>query len=240
VVRIVQRDAEYVADFRQVQSSSQGDLSIDDIASALAAFERTLVAGESAFDRYEYAGDRSAISESALRGLELFRGRARCAECHQIGEGSAALTDHAFHPAPTPLPPSVSEHLGALTDRVVELRRREAIPELNTLIASDPDVAALGRFVVTLDPKDIGCFKTPSLRNVALTGPYMHDGSIATLPEAIELELYSRTGSRYPLVLTQDEQRDLLQIVRAFASTPGAPPPAGGATRSPAPGRSRR
>jgi len=218
VLQIVQRDADYVTAFRNARSSPSDDLSISDIASALAAFERTLVAGKSPFDRYEYQGDRRALSDAAVRGLELFRGRGGCAACHLIGGQSAALTDRLFHPAPTLLPTSVSEHLGELAARVVALRTRGATAELNTLIATDAGIAALGHFVVTLDPKDIGRFKTPSLRNVALTGPYMHDGSVASLPEAIELELYSRTGSRYPLVLTQDEQQDLLETVRAFSS----------------------
>jgi cytochrome c peroxidase len=86
------------------------------------------------------------------------------------------------------------------------------------LIATDADIASLGRFVATLDPRDIGRFKTPSLRNVALLGPYMHDGSIATLPQAIEIELYRRGSANYPLVLTADERGDLLEFLRALSS----------------------
>ena len=83
----------------------------------------------------------------------------------------------------------------------------------------DADIAALGRFVVTLDPHDVGAFKTPGLRNVALTGPYMHDGSVATLAEAVDLEMYAR-GARddRPPILTPAERDDLVAFLRALTS----------------------
>jgi cytochrome c peroxidase len=108
--------------------------------------------------------------------------------------------------------------LGSLTEKVSQTRARGDIDALNALIANDRDISALGRFVVTLAPKDIGAFKTPSLRNVALLGPYMHDGSIALLSQAIEIELYSRTERNYPLVLTEDERADLLGFLEALTS----------------------
>ncbi len=153
-----------------------------------------------------------------MRGLELFRGRARCASCHRLGEESALLTDGEFHPSPLPIPESALAQLGSLTEKVSQTRARGDIDALNALIANDRDISALGRFVVTLAPKDIGAFKTPSLRNVALLGPYMHDGSIALLSQAIEIELYSRTERNYPLVLTEDERADLLGFLEALTS----------------------
>ena len=71
---------------------------------------------------------------------------------------------------------------------------------------------------MTLDPKEIGLFKTPSLRNVAVTGPYMHNGSVASLAEAVDLELYGRSTQKYPLELTEDERSDLLEFLRALSS----------------------
>jgi cytochrome c peroxidase len=86
-------------------------------------------------------------------------------------------------------------------------------------VASDPGIAALGHYVVTLKPEDIGAFKTPSLRNVASTAPYFHDGSIATLEQAVDLELYSRgDASRYPIVLTVAEKSDLVAFLQALTS----------------------
>jgi cytochrome c peroxidase len=91
--------------------------------------------------------------------------------------------------------------------------------ELERLVATDPGIAALGRFVATLNPADIGRFKTPSLRNVALTAPYMHDGSVATLEEAVDLELYGRGATlSYPIALTLDEKHDLVEFLRSLTS----------------------
>jgi cytochrome c peroxidase len=92
---------------------------------------------------------------------------------------------------------------------------------LEQLIAKSRDVAALGRFLVTLAPADIGKFKTPSLRNVSLTGPYMHDGSVATLRKAVELELYARGSNsfKYPISLSTAEQEDLLEFLYSLTSS---------------------
>jgi cytochrome c peroxidase len=90
---------------------------------------------------------------------------------------------------------------------------------IEDLIASNTEVSALGRFVVTLDPSDIGKFKTPSLRNVAMTAPYMHDGSVATLEEAIDLELYSRGSVTRPIVLTRSEKSDLIEFLKTLTSS---------------------
>lgn len=218
VADIVRRDPAYATAFERTMRVRKTDLSMRNVAEALAAYERTLLAGDSPFDRYFYGHDATATTPAAVRGLALFRGRAQCESCHRIGEHSALLTDGAFHASPLTLPPSTLARLGPLTARVTALRTRGEEDALNALVASDPDIAALGRFVVTLDPKDIGCFKTPSLRNVALSGPYMHDGSIAKLSEAIEIELYSRTTQNYPLVLTEDEREDLLQFLEALSS----------------------
>lgn len=215
---IVRRDSSYATAFARLMRVSKNELSLREVSAALVAFEETLLAGNSAFDRYLYGHDLKAMTPAAVRGLALFRGRARCATCHQIGEDSALLTDGEFHASPLPIPESALAQLGALTEKVSAMRARGEIDGLNALVAGDRDIAALGRFVVTLQPKDIGAFKTPSLRNVALLGPYMHDGSIALLPQAIETELYSRTAQNYPLVLTEDERADLLQFLEALTS----------------------
>jgi cytochrome c peroxidase len=218
VVDIVRRDSVYSAAFAHLLGVRKAALSIRDVGMALAAYEKTLLSGDSPFDRYLYGHDEKALTPAAVRGLALFRGRAQCGSCHLIGEDSALLADGGFHPSPLPLADSVLSQLGALTARISTLRARGEIDALNSLIATDRDIAALGRFVVTLNPKDIGCFKTPSLRNIALSGPYMHDGSVPNLSQAIEVELYSRSVQNYPLVLTEDERSDLLAFLQALTS----------------------
>lgn len=214
----VRGSSEYVGAFQRLLGVRSADLALQDLGAALSAYERTLLAGNSAFDRYLFGHDRNAMTPAAVRGLELFRGRAQCASCHRIGAESALLTDGEFHASPLPLPDSTVSQLPALTDRVTRLRKAGETDALNALIAGDRDIAALGRYAVTLDPRDIGLFKTPSLRNVALTGPYMHDGSVSTLEQAVDLESYSRTSQRYPLIITEDERSDLLQFLAALSS----------------------
>ena len=193
-------------------------VSIRGVTLALAAYERSLVAVDSPFDRYQFAHEPKAMSPAAVRGLELFRGRAQCASCHLIGDTSASFTDGQFHSSPLPLPARASQELGILAQKVSALREKGHLDALSNIIGTDREVAALGRFVVTLDPKDIGKFKTPSLRNVAETGPYMHDGSVTSLAQTVDLELYSRSEQLYPLSLTEDERADLLEFLRALTS----------------------
>ncbi|MGA8092739.1 MAG: hypothetical protein WB823_00570 [Steroidobacteraceae bacterium] len=90
---------------------------------------------------------------------------------------------------------------------------------MNELIATNREIASLGRFAVTLRPVDIGRFKTPSLRNVAVTGPYMHDGSVRSLLDAVELELYSRRdGEHRPIVLSEMEVDDIVEFLKSLTS----------------------
>ncbi len=148
------------------------------IAKAIACYERTLLSGDSDFDRFE-SGEREAISLSAQRGRSLFFGKARCGSCHI----PPLFSDHEFH-------------------------------NLGVGNGSDP-----GRFAVTENPKDKGSFRTPSLRNVTLTAPYMHDGSIASLREVIEF--YNAGAGENPLLdsvihpldLSDDDIEDLLAFL---------------------------
>ncbi len=134
-----------------------GRLTIEKIEMALASFERTVLSGDSRFDRYMYGGDKTALSEAALRGLSVFKDKSKgnCVTCHTIDEKFALFTDGKFH------------NLGAGTNARGEL-------------------ADLGRYEVTKVEADKGAFRTPGLRNVAMTGPYMHDGSLKTLKDVVE------------------------------------------------------
>jgi cytochrome c peroxidase len=219
--RIIRQDATYVQQFRAAFGTEPGEISAHHVAQALAAYERTLRAGRSRFDRYQYAGEKPALSASAVRGLGLFVGRAQCVACHTIGANSALLTDESFHVTPVGIPRDVTVNLSALAQKVFNARDRGEKAELERLIATDANIAALGRFIVTQDPLDIGTFKTPTLRNVALTAPYMHDGSVKTLKEAVDLELYGRGAAvRYPIVLTLAEKADLIEFLRSLTSEP--------------------
>jgi cytochrome c peroxidase len=148
-------DQAYRAEFAQV--FGPGQITMDKVEKAVAGFERTLLSGNSPFDRYQYGGDRTALNDAAIRGLAIFtdKNRGNCATCHTIGEGFALFTDGKFH------------NLGAGMN-------------------SSGELTDLGRYLQTGLEADRGTFRTPSLRNVAKTAPYMHDGSLKTLKDVVE------------------------------------------------------
>ena len=162
-----------------------GEITIEHAARAIATFERTILSGNSPYDRYS-AGNRKAMTAAAIRGKSVFFDKAKCDKCHD----GMNFTTNDFH------------NLGVGMDK------------------PNPD---LGRFLVTKDSKDWGAFKTPTLREIASTAPYMHDGSLKTLEEVIEL--YDKGGianpnldrEMKPLKLTPQQKHDLVEFLRALS-----------------------
>lgn len=206
-------NARNVGDFARAFPGSSPAVSLENLGKALACYERTLVAAGSPFDRYQYAGDKQALSGSAQRGLEIFRGRGGCASCHLVGPTDATFADGKYH----------RRGIGFLEvqRRLPEVMARVPIDAAakDRIIISDPDVAKLGRFVITDEPRDIGSFKTPSLRNVALTPPYMHDGSVPTLERAVVLEAYyGASDGAKPVVLSARDVHDVVEFLKSLTS----------------------
>lgn len=228
LLKIVKGDVKYAAQFTQAFGIPPALIQTSHIARAIASFERTIILGGSAFDRYQYAGQLDAMSFDAIRGLALFVGRAGCSACHLIGTDHALFTDNKFHSAGIGLK-AVGARLAELTTRVMKARGStvktfgspdESTESIDEIVFADADVAELGRFIVTGDPADIGKFRTPTLRNVAETAPYMHDGSVPSLEQVIEIELYARSiGSHGPLILTPGEKQDLVKFLKSLTST---------------------
>ena len=133
---------------------------IGTIGAAIASYERTLLSANSPFDRWRFGGESGAVSETAKRGYALFTGKAGCAACHKIDESSALFTDQQFH------------------DTGISARA-----QANG--APDAEVDA-GRQSVTHDAADHFKFRTPPLRNVARTAPYMHNGSLQSLEAVVQ------------------------------------------------------
>lgn len=218
--------AEYREQFPKVFG---GSVTIDSLAKALAAYERTLVSGDSPFDRF-LEGDRNALSESAQRGFNLFRTRARCAVCHNLNQAFPFLTDGNYRN--TGVAANFSG-FSALAQRAATLALDGSGMALETL-THGPDARAtldqrdgkaeLGRFLVTGNALDIGAFRTPSLRNVELTAPYFHDGSATTLADVIRFyvrggnERASRDWELQPINLTDSEQQDVIEFLKALTS----------------------
>ena len=216
VVGAVRSVPEYRSAFQKVFGR---EATIDDIAAAIATFERTVVSGDSAFDRFQ-AGDKSALSASAQRGWELWNGKARCNTCHPFGNATPNFSDNKFH----------NIGVAAKSRDFAGLARKAATITNPNELAFSPDFTELGRFVVTKQPKDIGAFKTPGLRDIALSAPYMHDGSEATLADVVVF--YDKGGEPnpyldggiVPLKLTDQEKQDLVALMESLTGQgAGAP-----------------
>ena len=192
---------EYVAAFKQVFG---GDISRERVAMAIAAFERTLVSVNAPLDRY-LNGDRSALSEDAKKGYELYTGKGKCTECHY----GVNLSDDKFHALNIPENP---EHLK--DPRITATRRFVAkVYHYDEYVTLNEDP---GRYLITKDKKDWKAFRTPTLREIAKTAPYMHNGIFATLDEVIEF-IDSGGGkgnvALKPLGLSVDEKRQIKRFL---------------------------
>jgi len=227
VLAVVRGDEKYRDTFKRAFGVNADQIKMGHVTQAIAAFERTLVAGNSAFDRFEFGGDRNALTPAAKRGLDLFRGRVGCVACHVIGKDSALFTDNGFHSSGVGFD-RIQPRLAELTARVMKDRGEKVTTNsgavstemLGQIVFTNSDISELGRFVVTGNPSDIGKFKTPSLRNVALTAPYMHNGMIASLKDVIEIELYVRGGEvNRPIIITPAEKNDLVEFLQSLTST---------------------
>jgi cytochrome c peroxidase len=187
----IRKDPEYQQQF--ARAFGPGSVTLDLIEKSLASFERTLLSGNSPFDKYEYGGEKHALSESAIRGLQIFRDPARgnCTACHTIGDHYALFTDGKFH------------NIGASVN-------------------SSGDLTDFGRFAATKIESEKGQFKTPTLRNVALTAPYMHDGSMKTLRDVVDF--YAGGGNSNPnldkemkpLHLSAQDRADLVAFLESL------------------------
>jgi cytochrome c peroxidase len=209
----VQQNATYEKAFAQAFPEADRPVTASHIAAALADYVQSLRPSASAYDRYA-EGDHNALNQRALLGLALFKRKGRCAECHLLQGSPTILTDHAFHRTGVGLD-VITPDLPKLTEDVI--RRSLHGADIGNRVATHADEAQLGRFNVTLDPADIGLFRTPSLRDVSQTAPYMHDGSIPTLDEAIDREVYYRSlQAGHPLQLTVEEREDLKAFLQAL------------------------
>jgi len=214
LLRRVQQEPPYGRAFAQAYPDAPQAITTDHIANALVDYVRSLKAPESPYDRYALLADASALNPRAMLGLALFKGKARCAECHLLKGTPPMLTDHAYHRTGVGLD-AINQHLPALTQAVIERSLQGA--DIGNRVATHADESQLGRFNVTQDPADIGLFRTPSLRNVSHTAPYMHDGSVATLDDAIDREVYYRSlEAGRPLQLTVEEREDLKAFLQAL------------------------
>jgi len=199
-------------------------VSMDTLGKALASYQRALISADSAFDRWYYANDNSQMSNSAKRGFKLFTGEAGCSSCHRIEESHAIFTDNLLHN--TGMGYRESMGIRAETERVqlapgifVDVDTK-IIDRVGHAPPSD-----VGQYEVTEEPADRWKYKTPSLRNVDLTAPYMHNGSLSSLMDVVEF--YDQGGVENllldqrirPLGLTDENKKDLVNFMRSLTGS---------------------
>ncbi|MDE0157624.1 MAG: SCO family protein, partial [Gammaproteobacteria bacterium] len=170
---------------------------METVGMALASYQRTLNSAGSAFDRWYYGGEEDALGEQAAAGFRLFTGKARCVSCHTVNRDYALFTDHGLHN--TGIGYLVS--MGTPDDKVqvtVAPGTTLTVDREFVTLAGKPAPNDLGYYEITGDPDDRWKYRTPILRNVALSAPYMHNGSLRTLREVVEF--YNRGGIKNELL----------------------------------------
>lgn len=169
------------------------------ISAAIAAYERSIAVGASRFDLWRYAGNSGALDADERAGFEVFRSSG-CAGCHTVGDAHATFTDNTFR------------------NTGVEWARTHG------RLGASKEIPDNGRFEITGREADRHSFRVPSLRNVALTAPYMHDGSLATLEDVVDWydggggDDPGRDRLLKPLGLDPMAKRQLVAFLRTLTS----------------------
>ncbi|GIX40280.1 MAG: cytochrome c551 peroxidase [Leptospiraceae bacterium] len=199
----------YVEMFKKAFPGEKEPITIKNIAKAIAAFERTLITPNSPFDRY-LRGEKNALNPQQVKGLEIFKGKANCIQCHN----GPNLTDNQLHI--TGVPKAKIED-----DSQVQAVRRFVLKTGGIIDYENYDRDP-GAFASTKDKKQLNAFKTPSLRNVAITPPYMHNGVFKTLDEVIEFynngggDIRNKDPKLKRLNLTKEEKEALKAFLHSL------------------------
>ncbi len=228
VLKIVREDPAYVDAFKKAFGKSGKDVTMEEVKKAIASFERTVISGDSPFDKWYFGSDRNAISDQAKRGFDVFVNQGRCISCHVVEQTQALFTDNRFHNIGVGI-----NKIQADVPRLAAefLKAKAAGASVDKTVLADSKVSDLGRFAVTNSFDEIGAFKTSTLRNIAMTAPYMHDGSLKTLKDVVKhyneggrspgdptpVNPYLSGGIR-PLNLTDQQIDDLVAFMETLTS----------------------
>jgi cytochrome c peroxidase len=194
-----------------------------DLVRAIASYERTQFSFDSPSDHF-MAGNKTAISESAKRGWDIFNAKARCNKCHALSEDKrdpTFFTDRDFH--------NIGIGIGRHNVVALACKAEQEIDSGKTIdvddAATQSETSIVGRFLVTKKEQDIASFKTPSLRNVLITAPYFHDGSQATLWDVVDHYNHGDgvkdpwlDEDMQPLGLSESEINDLVDFLAGLTS----------------------
>jgi cytochrome c peroxidase len=226
ILMVVRTDPDYGKRFKAVFGKTGDDITMDEVMKAIAAFERTIVSGNSPFDRWYFKGENT-LTDSQKRGFDLFINKGRCVSCHLVEQTTALFTDNKFHNVGVGIN-SIQNDVDRLAGEF--LHAKATLAEVDIKVLTNPKTSEIGRFAITQGFDDLGSFKTSTLRNIAVTAPYMHDGSIKTLREVIvhynnggvtnegdPVNDFLSGGIR-PLNLTDAEIDDLVAFLESLTS----------------------
>lgn len=222
VINKIKGIGDYKKTFQQV-FGSQG-VNMLTLGEALASYQRTLISADSAFDRWYFNKQKNALSQSAKRGFTLFTGKGRCSSCHLINQQFALFTDNQMHN--TGLGYKNSMGIRPTIKRIILAPGIFIDADMDAIErVSEPPIADLGLYEITENPADRWKYKTPSLRNISLTAPYMHDGSLGTLKEVVEF--YDQGGIKNevldPIIqvlhLNSQEKNDLVVFLQSLTGS---------------------
>lgn len=227
VLKIVRTDPEYKALFMAAFNKSGKKITMKEVMQAIASFERTIISGNSPFDRWKYGNDETAMSPAQIRGFQVFVGQGRCVSCHVVEQTQALFTDNRFHNIGIGIN-SIQKDVPRLAGEFLKAKAQGT--EVDIAVLTDKKVSELGRFAVTEEFEELGGFKTPTLRNIAATAPYMHDGSLKTLKDVVihydnggitkktdRVNDFLSGGIR-PLNLSEQQISDLVEFMEALTS----------------------
>ena len=212
-----------VAQYRELfEAAFAGrQISMETIGMALASYESALVSANSAFDRWYYGSESNALSARQQAGFKLFSGKAGCSSCHQFGKKYALFNDNLLHNTGIGYQRSMGKKTASAR---VMIAPGEHVVIKGGVVAesSEAVISDLGLYEITENPADRWKYRTPTLRNVTLTAPYMHDGSISTLSDVIEF--YNNGGISNelldplirPLGLSAEEAGHLLAFLNTL------------------------
>lgn len=227
ILKTIRGDAEYEKLFKQAFNKHGKQIKMQHVQQAIASFERTIISGNSPFDRYQYGGDKRAMSEAAQRGFKVFQEQGRCVSCHTTAQSYALFTDNRFHNLGVGFD-RINKDVGDLASAFTRAKRNAA--EVDVAVLTNKNTSELGRFAVSTQWRDMGSFKTPTLRNVAKTAPYMHDGSLETLLDVVKFynnggrvkesdpTFDFQSGGIRPLNLSDEQMDDLVAFMEALTS----------------------
>ena len=194
------------------------------VGQALAQYQQSLIGASSRFDQWYFGRDKNALNELEQQGFAVFMGKGACQSCHSVGDNYALFTDHQLHNTGVGYEDSMSKTPKSIAIQLAPGMSAEVDEELINSVGEKKE-NDLGLYEVTLKPPDRWKYRTPSLRNVALTAPYMHNGEFSSLDEVIEFYNVGGTPNalRSPLIkplnFTTDEQVALREFLKSLTSS---------------------